>query len=106
MAGTAGKSVSRGRRAADAPKPGRVALVGAGPGDPELLTLKAARLIAEADVIFVDRLVGEGIVELASPAAEIVSVGKSKGEHSVPQDEIHRRMIVAACAGKTVVRLK
>lgn len=107
MAGTAGKSASRGRRVpADAPKPGRVALVGAGPGDRDLLTLKAARLIAAADVIFVDRLVGEGILELASPAAEIVSVGKSKGEHSVPQDEIHRRMIEAARAGKFVVRLK
>jgi uroporphyrin-III C-methyltransferase len=85
---------------------GRVALVGAGPGDPDLLTIKAARLIAEAEVIFTDRLVGKGVLELASPAAEIVPVGKSKGEHSVPQDEIHRRMIEAAKAGKRVVRLK
>ena len=50
--------------------PGRVALVGAGPGDPDLLTIKAARLIAEADVIFADRLVGKGILELASASAE------------------------------------
>jgi uroporphyrin-III C-methyltransferase/precorrin-2 dehydrogenase/sirohydrochlorin ferrochelatase len=84
----------------------RVALVGAGPGDPDLLTLKAARLIAEAEIVFADRLVGEGVMKLVSPAAQIVSVGKSKGEHSVPQDEIHRRMIEAAKAGKRVVRLK
>jgi uroporphyrin-III C-methyltransferase len=85
---------------------GRVALVGAGPGDPDLLTIKAARRIAEAEVVFVDRLVGKGVMELISPAAQIVPVGKSKGEHSVPQDEIHRRMVEAARAGKRVVRLK
>jgi uroporphyrin-III C-methyltransferase/precorrin-2 dehydrogenase/sirohydrochlorin ferrochelatase len=85
---------------------GRVALVGAGPGDPDLLTIKAARLIAAAEVIFFDRLVGKGVMDLVSPAAEVVSVGKSKGEHSVPQEEIHRRMIEAAKAGKRVVRLK
>ncbi|MBI1361343.1 MAG: uroporphyrinogen-III C-methyltransferase [Alphaproteobacteria bacterium] len=86
--------------------PGRVVLVGAGPGDPDLLTVRAARLISEADVIFADRLVGEGVLALANPAAQIVPVGKSKGEHSVPQGEIHRRMIAAAQAGKFVVRLK
>jgi uroporphyrin-III C-methyltransferase/precorrin-2 dehydrogenase/sirohydrochlorin ferrochelatase len=80
--------------------------VGAGPGDPDLLTLKAARLIAEADVVFADRLVGKGVLELISTSAQLVPVGKSKGEHSVPQDEIHRRMIEAARAGKRVVRLK
>ncbi len=85
---------------------GKVVLVGAGPGDPDLLTVKAARLIAQAEVIFADRLVGKGILELADPAAQIVPVGKSKGEHSVPQDEIHRRMIAAAKSGKRVVRLK
>ena len=85
---------------------GKVVLVGAGPGDPDLLTVKAARLIGEAEVIFADRLVGKGILELANPAAQIVSVGKSKGEHSVPQDEIHARMIAAARDGKRVVRLK
>jgi uroporphyrin-III C-methyltransferase/precorrin-2 dehydrogenase/sirohydrochlorin ferrochelatase len=85
---------------------GRVALVGAGPGDPDLLTIRAARLIAEAEAVFVDRLVGEGVLRLISPSAEIVPVGKSKGEHSVPQEEIHRRMIEAARAGKRVVRLK
>ena len=88
------------------PAPGRVALVGAGPGDPDLLTIKAARLIAEADVIFADRLVGKGILELANAGAQIVPVGKSKGEHSVPQDEIQRRLVEAALSGKRVVRLK
>jgi uroporphyrin-III C-methyltransferase/precorrin-2 dehydrogenase/sirohydrochlorin ferrochelatase len=84
----------------------KVSLVGAGPGDPDLLTLKAARLIGEAEVVFVDRLVGEGVMKLVSSGAQVVHVGKSKGEHSVPQDEIHRRMIEAARAGKRVVRLK
>ncbi|MEZ6029370.1 MAG: uroporphyrinogen-III C-methyltransferase [Hyphomonadaceae bacterium] len=81
-------------------------LVGAGPGDPDLLTVRALREIQAADVVFADRLVGKGIMELIPESAEIVHVGKSKGEHSVPQDEIHRRMIAAAGAGKRVVRLK
>ncbi len=85
---------------------GHVALVGAGPGDPDLLTIRAARLIGQAEVVFVDRLVGKGVMELIPASAEIVYVGKSKGEHSVPQGEIHRRMIEAATAGKRVVRLK
>jgi uroporphyrin-III C-methyltransferase len=85
---------------------GRVALVGAGPGDPELLTLKALRAIRDAEVIFTDRLVGPGILDLAGAETVIVPVGKSKGEHSVPQAEIHRRMVEAARAGKRVVRLK
>jgi uroporphyrin-III C-methyltransferase len=84
---------------------GRVTLVGAGPGDPELLTLKALRAIRDAEVIFTDRLVAKEILELAD-GAEIVSVGKSKGEHSAPQGEIHRRMVEAAKAGRRVVRLK
>ena len=86
--------------------PGRVALVGAGPGDPELLTIKASRLLAAAEVVFADRLVGKGVMELISSAAQVVPVGKSKGEHSVPQDEIHLRLIEAARSGKRVVRLK
>ena len=96
-------------RTGDADTPmgaGRVVLVGAGPGDPDLLTIRAARVIAAAEVVFADRLVGKGVMELISPAAEVVSVGKSKGEHSVPQDEIHRRMIDAARTGRRVVRLK
>ncbi len=85
---------------------GHVVLIGAGPGDPDLLTVRAVREIAAAEVVFVDRLVGKGVMDLIPLSAEIVHVGKSKGEHSVPQDEIHRRMIVAAKAGKRVVRLK
>jgi uroporphyrin-III C-methyltransferase len=85
---------------------GRVALVGAGPGDPELLTIRAARLIGEADIVFSDRLVGKGVMDLIPASAETIYVGKSRGEHSVPQDEIHRRMIEAARRGKRVVRLK
>lgn len=85
---------------------GHVLLIGAGPGDPDLLTVRAVREIAAAEVVFVDRLVGKGVMDLIPPSAEIVHVGKSKGEHSVPQDEIHLRMIVAAKAGKRVVRLK
>lgn len=89
-----------------APQAGRVALVGAGPGDPDLLTLKAARMIGEADVLFVDRLVGRRILPMVNDSAEVVFVGKSKGEHSVPQDQIHELMIEAARAGKFAVRLK
>ena len=85
---------------------GHVVLVGAGPGDPDLLTVRAVRELAAADVVFADRLVGKGVLDLIPATAEIVHVGKSKGEHSVPQDEIHRRMIAAAKAGKRVVRLK
>jgi uroporphyrin-III C-methyltransferase len=85
---------------------GHVVLVGAGPGDPDLLTVRAVREIAAADVVFADRLVGKGVMDLIPASAETVYVGKSKGEHSVAQDEIHRRMIDAAQAGKRVVRLK
>src|SRR6185312_6015203 len=79
---------------------GRVLLVGAGPGDPELLTLKAA------DVIFYDRLVGEGVLDHARREAELIPVGKAKGAHSVPQDKINALVIERAKAGQTVVRLK
>lgn len=85
---------------------GRVSLVGAGPGDPDLLTVKALKRIQAADVIFYDRLVGDDVMALAPAHAEHVPVGKSKGDHSVPQTDIHARMIEAARAGKTVVRLK
>ncbi|MFN0024128.1 MAG: siroheme synthase CysG [Parvularculaceae bacterium] len=85
---------------------GVVHIVGAGPGDPELLTLKAMRLLQAADVIFYDRLVGEGVLALARRDALRVFVGKSKARHSVPQEEIEQRLIGAAKAGKIVVRLK
>ncbi|MGA9443592.1 MAG: siroheme synthase CysG [Methyloceanibacter sp.] len=85
---------------------GRVVLVGAGPGDPELLTMKAIRALKAADVVFHDKLVGEGVLELARREAELISVGKTKGAHSVPQSEINALLVARAKAGQTVVRLK
>ncbi len=85
---------------------GKVYLVGAGPGDPELLTLKAHRLICEAAVVLHDDLVPATIVSLAGPGAEIVNVGKRCGAKRITQDEINARMIEAARRGLNVVRLK
>src|SRR4029078_10561405 len=85
---------------------GRVVLVGAGPGDPELLTLKAVRALKAADVILYDRLAGTGVLEHARREVELIPVGTVKGEHSVPQDKIQKLMIERARAGQTVVRLK
>lgn len=85
---------------------GVVHIVGAGPGDPELLTLKAFRLIQDADIVFHDRLVSAEILDLIRRDADRVSVGKTKGFHSVPQTGIHELMIAAAESGKRVVRLK
>lgn len=88
------------------PRSGRVDLIGAGPGDPELLTLKAFRLLQVADVVFHDRLVSDEILDLIRRDARRISVGKAKNKHSVPQDDIHKLMIAAAQAGQHVVRLK
>ena len=85
---------------------GRVLLVGAGPGDPELLTLKAVRALKAADVILYDRLVDTGVLEHARREVELIPVGKSKGAHSVPQNTIQELMIERVRAGQTVVRLK
>jgi uroporphyrin-III C-methyltransferase len=83
-----------------------VALVGAGPGDPELLTLKAARLLREADVVFVDRLVDPRILEHC-PNAEIVDVGKASWTGTAPrQEEINAQLVSHALKGRRVVRLK
>ncbi len=87
-------------------KPGSVTLVGAGPGDPELITLRGARALAEADVVLYDRLAGVEMLQHARPGAELISVGKRCGDHSVPQDEINRRLVEFARSGKRVVRLK
>jgi uroporphyrin-III C-methyltransferase len=81
-------------------------LVGAGPGDPELLTLKAARLLAAAEIVFYDALVGPGILYLANPKAELVSVGKRSGRHSKDQASINDLLLEAARSGRRVVRLK
>jgi uroporphyrin-III C-methyltransferase len=86
--------------------PGTVTLVGAGPGDPELLTLKAVRAIGAATVLLVDDLVGEGVLAHASPTARIIHVGKRGGCKSTPQAFIEKLMIMAAREGETVVRLK
>lgn len=95
------------REALTAPETaGGVSLVGAGPGDPELLTVKALRRVESADVILHDDLVPQAILDLASPKAKIVNVGKRCGTKSITQAEIHALMIEDAQAGRRVVRLK
>ena len=89
-----------------APERGVVHIVGAGPGDPELLTLKALRVLQDADVIIHDRLVPEAVLARARRDAKRLYVGKARGEHSVPQDQIEALMIAEARAGQRVVRLK
>jgi uroporphyrin-III C-methyltransferase len=85
---------------------GKVLLVGAGPGDPELLTLKAARAIAAAETLVYDRLVPAEILQLAPPGAVRVDVGKRAGHHPVPQADINRLLVRFARAGRNVIRLK
>ncbi len=92
--------------AAPAARPGRVILVGAGPGDPELLTLKAVRALKSADVILHDGHVGAGVLEYARREAEVISVAKARGKHSKTQAEINALIVSYAKAGKTVVRVK
>jgi uroporphyrin-III C-methyltransferase/precorrin-2 dehydrogenase/sirohydrochlorin ferrochelatase len=85
---------------------GTVYLVGAGPGDPDLLTVKALRLLQSAQVILHDDLVPQAILDLASPATDIVNVGKRCGTKTITQDDINALMILHARAGKAVIRLK
>lgn len=85
---------------------GKVYLVGAGPGDPKLLTVKAVELLKEADVVIYDRLVGESILNLAPEKAEKIYVGKRTGKHEVPQDKITELIIEKAQMGGKIVRLK
>ena len=91
---------------ADMRPAGRVALVGAGPGDAGLLTLRGLRLLNEADVILHDRLVSAEVLELARRDAERIEVGKEAGNHHVTQEQIHALMLEHARAGKRVIRLK
>ncbi|HEU0277060.1 MAG TPA: siroheme synthase CysG [Rhodanobacteraceae bacterium] len=89
------------------PRSGRVTLVGAGPGDPGLLTLKALRALQDADVIVHDRLVGTEVLELARRDAELIDAGKRVGEnHAATQARIHATLLRQACAGRYVVRLQ
>ena len=85
---------------------GKVFLVGAGPGDPELLTVKAARLLQTADAVLHDDLISAEILKLVSPAATVTNVGKRCGSKSIRQEEIHFLMITLAASGQQVVRLK
>lgn len=87
-------------------KRGEVWLVGAGPGDPDLLTFKALRMMQHADVVFYDRLVGDGIVDLLRRDAERIYVGKKPNEHTLTQHEITKQMIERAKRGERVLRLK
>jgi uroporphyrin-III C-methyltransferase len=86
--------------------PAAVWLVGAGPGDPELLTLKALKALQAADVVVHDGLVSDEILDLAPAAARRISVAKRKSRHSYGQDEINRMLVAFALDGQTVVRLK
>ncbi|KGN45161.1 uncharacterized protein LOC101222061 [Cucumis sativus] len=86
--------------------PGDVFLVGTGPGDPELLTLKAVKVIQSADLLLYDRLVSNDVLELVGPDARLLYVGKTAGYHSRTQEEIHELLLNFAEAGATVVRLK
>lgn len=87
-------------------KQGKVYLVGAGPGDMELLTLKAVRAIGEADVVLLDDLVNREVLRFARPQAQIIEVGKRGGCRSTPQAFIEKLMVRLARAGKTVARVK
>jgi uroporphyrin-III C-methyltransferase / precorrin-2 dehydrogenase / sirohydrochlorin ferrochelatase len=85
---------------------GLVSLVGGGPGDPDLLTVRARRRLAEADVVVVDRLAPRSVLADLGPDVLVVDVGKSPDEHPVPQDEINRLLVAQARLGRRVVRLK
>lgn len=86
--------------------PGKVYLVGAGPGHPDLLTLKAADLLKKADVVIYDRLIQEEVLAFCRPSAERIYMGQPVGKHESRQDEVHELLVTKAREGKLVVRLK
>ncbi len=88
------------------PGTGRVYLVGAGPGDPELLTLRAVRLLQQAQVIVYDHLVSSAVLDFVSPTAERIYAGKRRNEHTMRQEQINALLVKLAQEGKQVVRLK
>lgn len=92
--------------ASTSPGTGRVYLVGAGPGDPELLTLRAVRLLQQTEVIVYDHLVSSAVLDFASPGAERIYAGKRRNEHTMRQEQINALLIKLATEGKQVVRLK
>ncbi|WP_025699858.1 uroporphyrinogen-III C-methyltransferase, partial [Paenibacillus forsythiae] len=87
-------------------KTGTISIVGAGPGDPELITVKAVRRIREADVVLYDRLVPQELLDYAKPDARLIYCGKAPGRHSMSQEQIIHVMIRQARLGHKVVRLK
>lgn len=87
-------------------KPGKVYLIGAGPGDPELLTLRALRMLKAADVVVYDRLVSDEILSFAPPSARRIFVGKKPDNHTVPQEQINALLSALARDGHVVARLK
>ncbi len=99
--------VRRHRPSADEPpKVGRVALVGGGPGDPGLITVRGRQLLAAADVVVTDRLGPRDLLDGLSPDVEVVDVGKTPGHHPIPQDRINEILVEHARLGRDVVRLK
>nr|WP_272214655.1 uroporphyrinogen-III C-methyltransferase [Marinicella sp. W31]MDC2880285.1 uroporphyrinogen-III C-methyltransferase [Marinicella sp. W31] len=104
--GVADRLLARATQIGASPQAGNVTLVGAGPGDPELLTLKAVRALQSADVILFDDLISPEILELARREAKRMLVGKRGGRKSCRQEDINRMMLDLARAGRRVVRLK
>ncbi|WP_034230056.1 uroporphyrinogen-III C-methyltransferase, partial [Actinotalea ferrariae] len=86
--------------------PGSVALVGGGPGDPDLLTVRARSLLAQADVVVTDRLGPTAVLDELAEDVDVIHVGKTPGAHVVPQEEINAVLVREAAAGRRVVRLK